>query len=302
MHSGYLNLLFAAIATMSVAFVSAVEAADCGMSKAFTHATKHHGKRTVYSDGDSLFFTAPMAVNTDGAPISYHPDDPGGSNGKAINTICNGANAIMPDGSKLNYSQCSALIDAYRKAKASGWDDPMRPRMDFFGVAAKGYTPCIIKDGPYAGYFVSTTSLSADDAKPLCSQERYLNSLEIPFAIYPNAKAFKSRGVGKKDIVVYYNPALDSIEYGIIGDRGPSWGLAEGSVAFAKALNQRTDNPKTRKDTYNFGVRKVHALVLPNASLEPPYTLENVRKRAREGFEAWGGRKRFDTCIQSFGS
>lgn len=297
---------FLTVVLMSVAAHGAtsqeVTHGSCQLTKGFDHPTKHSGTQPVFTDQASLFFTAPMAVNTDGAPTSYHPDDPYGSEGKAINTICNGANAILPDGTKLNYSRCRDLVAAYREAKAAGWENENRPRMQFYGVASNGHTPCTIKNGEYSGYFVSTTSLAADPGKSNCDQDRYLNSLDIPFAIYPNARAFKERGVGKKDVVVYFNPANGVVEFGIIGDRGPRWGMAEGSVAFARALNMRTDDPQSRKDTYRFGVAKVHALMLANASLEPPYTRENVRQRAQEAFDDWGGRARFDACVAEHGT
>lgn len=275
--------------------------AECGLEYAFTHATKREGDRRIYADTAGLFFTAAMAVNTDGAPISYHPDDPYGTEGKAINTICNGANARMPDGRKFNYGQCTELVAAFQSAKAAGWEAPGKPVMEFYGVAARGATPCLIQSGPYAGYFVSTTSLAADGTKGRCEQDRYLNSLEIPFSIYPRAKEFTDRGVGKGDVVVYFNPANDMIEYGVVGDRGPAWGLAEGSVAFAKTLRQLTEVPKSRRDTYRFAVKKIHALILPKETLSAPFTGENVRVRSKASFEEWGGLERFKDCVATIG-
>ena len=76
---------FLAVTGVAVVFLfwdALAYATGCALVKAFDHETKHHGTRAVYSDGASLFFTAPMAVNTDGAPISYHPDDPWGSTGR----------------------------------------------------------------------------------------------------------------------------------------------------------------------------------------------------------------------------
>ena len=297
------RLVFAGLtATVLAATPSIGATTECGLERAFAHATKHHGERNIYGDAGALFFTAPMAVNTDGAPTSYHPDDPWGSRDKAINTICNGANARLPDGRKLNYAQCRELVAAFREAKAAGWEAPGKPKMEFYGVAARGATPCLIQSGSYAGYFVSTTSLAADKTKGRCDQERYLNSLEIPFSIYPGARTFTNRGVGKGDVVVYYNPANDVIEYGIVGDRGPRWGLAEGSVAFAKSLRKLTDDPQNRRDTYRFGVEKVHALILPNETLLAPFTRDNVRTRAKARFEAWGGLDRFKKCVATIGA
>src|SRR5690606_30870851 len=113
-------------------------------------------------------------------------DDPWGSH-KAINTICNGANAVLPDGRKLDFTHCGELIAAFNEARQGNWNTAGAPTMEFYGVAAHGPVPCVIQSGPYAGYFVSTTSLEADKSKDVCDPERYLNALEIPFSIYPGA-------------------------------------------------------------------------------------------------------------------
>jgi hypothetical protein len=233
------RLVFAGLtATVLAATPSIGATTECGLERAFAHATKHHGERNIYGDAGALFFTAPMAVNTDGAPTSYHPDDPWGSRDKAINTICNGANARLPDGRKLNYAQCRELVAAFREAKAAGWEAPGKPKMEFYGVAARGATPCLIQSGSYAGYFVSSET----------------------------------------------------------------GGLAEGSVAFAKSLRKLTDDPQNRRDTYRFGVEKVHALILPNETLLAPFTRDNVRTRAKARFEAWGGLDRFKKCVATIGA
>lgn len=272
---------------------------QCGSTGSFAHATRHDGTRTVRTGTGFLFYAAPLAVNTDGAPTSYHPDDPGGSAGLAINTICNGANARMPNGQVIDYSRCPELIAAFRQAKAAGWTNPAKPRMDFYAVASRNGRPCVIPSGEYAGYFVSTTSQVADASKDSCDQERYLNSLTLPFAIYPGHSNFTNRGVGKKDIVVIHNPANGRVEYGIIGDRGPRWGLGEVSVHFARYLRNLPANPRTRRETYAYVVPRANVLILSAATIEPPYTLEKIRAEGSRAFEQWGGMQRFDACART---
>jgi len=278
---------------------------ECGMRFGFVHATKHNGDRIIYEGDDALFFTTPFAVNTDGAPTSYHPDDPWGNAGLAINTICNGANAYLPDGRRLDYSQCPELVDAFRLARDAGWHGNGIPRMEFYGVAtsdAEHSVPCLIPDGPYAGYFVSTTSQVADGSRGRCEQARYLNALELPFIIYPGSRAFTDRGFGKRDIAVLHNPETDVFEYAIVGDRGPSWGLGEGSVFLSKSLRGIAQNPTSRRDVYAFGVPKAHALVLTGHGIDPPYTLEKIRAEAAAALRDWGGIERFKTCVSEFGN
>lgn len=276
-------------------------AAECAIIGSFAHRTRSEGVRTVHGNSDNLFFTSSLAVNTDGAPNSYHPDDPGGSLGKAINTICNGANAYPRAGVKIDYSRCSDLIAAFRTARSNGFPTNTYPRMEFYAVATKTGRPCIVPSGPWEGYFVSTTSLLADAGKDVCDPARYLDSLSIPFTIYPNSANFTSRGVQKGTIVVTLNPANGQLEYAIVGDRGPRWGLAEGSVFLARMLARSERTPRTRRDTYSFAVPKVHTLMLPQARIAPPYTLEKIRAEGAAAFERWGGRARLDECVATLG-
>lgn len=266
----------------------------CGMTGHFDHATNHHGVRRVHTGEGALFYTAPLAVNTDGAPTSYHPDDPRGNGGLAINTICNGANAILPDGTKINYRNCDQLIEAYRRAKAAGWTDPASPRMDFYGIASRRYVPCLND----RGYFVSRTAQPADPSvRDECEQRRYLNALELPFSKYPSHVSFTGRGVGKRDVAVVHNPVTGRTEYSIMGDAGGKRSLGEVSVFAAKFLKDRSFDPRSRRETYRLAIAKAHVLILANEQVQPPYTLEKIRREGEAAFQRWGGQSRLLACM-----
>lgn len=288
-------------------------AADCGLQNTFSHTVKvgkdKFEQRPIFqgeSGSRAFFFTTNFAVNTDGAPNSYHPDDPGGNGGKAINTICNGVNVHKQDRTKLDYRNCSELITQYRLAKASGWAVSGVPRVDFYGIATSDGNrfgqPCIISEGPFAGYFVSQTALPADTSRPFCDQARYLNALDLPFTIVPRNSRFTAQGVGRGDAVVLFNPQTAVLEYAVVGDIGPSDGLGEASVFLANSLRKKQVLPRTRKETYNLAVTKVHALFLPDARISPPYTLSRIREEGANAFQAWGGRARLDACIAEHGN
>jgi hypothetical protein len=283
-----------------VAPTTAQPVANCGLVGKVTH-NSFDGPRQIHGGQNGLFFTSGLAVNTDGSSISYHPDDPSGTAGLAINTICNGANAILTNGTKLDYTRCKELKTAYNQAKASGWAKVGVPRMAFYAVATKHEKPCLVTDGPHKGYFVSTTSLLADASRDVCDPARYLDSLEIPFSIYPKNSALTRYGVGVGTVTISYNPVTKVIEYGLVGDRGPARGLAEGSVFLARTLAAKQTVPRTRQETYAFVVPNVHTLMLPSAKVKPPYTLDNIRSQAKAAFDAWGGRARFDTCVGTIG-
>jgi hypothetical protein len=240
-----------------------------------------------------LLFAAPLAINTDGAPNSYHPDDPWGRR-LALNNICNGSNAILSNGRKLDYRNCRQLIDAFEQSKRSNWRSP---RMQFYAVATQNNRPCVIQSGKYAGYFVSTTSLAADSRKPACDPDRWLNANTIPFAIYPGHRNFTSRGVGTGDIVIIRNPTNDRITYGIIGDRGPAWGLGEVSLAFASDLRGGAPLPTTRKATYAYGLRNAQVLILSTSNMRGPFTPERIKSEAANAFRSWGGVERLNRCF-----
>lgn len=275
--------------------------AQCGIAGKFMHPTRHEGNRTIHSDSSSLFFTSSMAVNTDGAVTSYHPDDPAGKDGLAINTICNGANVYLNPTAKLDYKKCAQLIAAFRVAKAGGFAPDKFPKVSFYAVATSAGRPCIVPSGEFKGYFVSTTSLLADPAKGVCDPGRYLDSLSIPFTIYPGSSAFTSRGVGKGTVVVSLNPENGVVEYAVVGDRGPAWGLAEGSVFLAKSLRRVDATPRTRKETYAFVVPKVHTLMLPGEKIAAPYTLEKIRTEGAAALKRWGGTERLKDCAAELG-
>jgi hypothetical protein len=265
----------------------------CNLPGSFAHATRSDGTRTVRTGQGALLFTAPLAVNTDGAPNSYHPDDPWGRR-LALNNICNGANAVLADGRKLDYRSCPKLIAAFEQSRRSGWQSP---KIQFYAVATEKGRPCTIRTGKYAGYFVSTTSLAADSRKPACDPGHWLDSNSVPFAIYPGHHNFTSRGVGTGDLVVIRNPANGRISYGIVGDRGPAWGLGEVSLAFASDLRGGAPLPTTRSGTYRYGLAKADVLILSSANLREPYAPGRIRAEADKAFRAWGGAERLQRCL-----
>lgn len=276
--------------------------AACGLDDRFTHTTRHDGDRPVLAGTDGVLFAADYAVNTDGAPTSYHPDDPWGSAGLAINTVCNGVSVTRADGTELDYSRCRDLVPAFVEARDGGWVADNGPRVDFYGAASMGdagearHIPCISDAAPFEGYLISTTSLAADPAKARCDQSRYLNSLEIPFIIYPGATDFISRGVGLRDLAYLFDPATGRETFAIVGDRGPRWGLGEGSVKVGKVMNGIDADPVSRRDTYRYASRGVVTLIFTPDTLEPPYTPERIAAAGEAALQRFGGRERVSAC------
>lgn len=266
----------------------------CGLTERFEHRS-FDGPVTVRAGDGALLFAAPMHVNTDGAPTSYHPDDPFGTEGLAINTICNGASAKLASGETLGPRECRRLVEAFRQARAANWQG--FPRMEFYAVATRGGRPCTTA----TGHFVSTTSLAADPSRGVCDPARYLDALTVPFVIYPGHRNFIDRGVGTGDLAVTLEPDSGRSEFAVVGDRGPARGLSEGSVFLARTLRGVTETPTTYRESVRLVVPKAWTLVFPDASLAPPVTTERIREAARAAFEAWGGQARLAACIAEGG-
>ncbi|GEM_PF-6470987 len=273
----------------------------CGMGQSLAHKTKHDGTRTVIYDGKgAIAFKANYAVNTDGAPNSYHPDDLYGGKGLAINTICNGANAYSAAGEKFGPAQCSQLVDTYKTAKAQNWTQEGGARMRFYGVATHDQAqavPCLNKTGKYAGFFVSTTSMVADSSFGTCEQERYLDSLETNFIIRPGGKKFRNIGMGLKDLAVVIDPKTGKSVFAVVGDTGPSFGLGEGSVALLQRLGSRTDVPQTRRETYGYGIKNAVTVILPDATFSGKVTQAAIDKAGAMALSSFGGMERVLGCV-----
>lgn len=275
----------------------------CQLDNSLRHKTRRDGTRKVIYDGQgAIAYLSNYAVNTDGAPNSYHPDDLSGKKGLAINTICNGANATDGNGIRYNYKQCGPLIDTFRAAQAEGWTKPDGARMDFYGVATSDdavAVPCIGQTGKYAGYLVSTTSLLADRRKGRCEQSRYLDALKTNFIIRPGSN-FNSIGMELGDLAVVLNTKTGETQYAVVGDTGPSTGLGEGSVGLLQRLGNRTDVPTTRRETYGYGLKNVVTVILPGAKISGVVDQKAVDSAGEAAFSAFGGTQRLKACAKIF--
>jgi hypothetical protein len=214
-----------------------------------------------------------VAVDADGSPRSYHPDDPHGTG------TC--ARAVAPDGTD-RYSGICALEDfasahllifqgSHKLGKGefeSPWKaiwplirDKKLPPFDmkrYVTTAPDGYYffywkerslsvffkrqiipqssdgfPCL-RD---SGYFVAATTLKQDsDTLPNgCAPSRYINAEQIPFFVLPDDAFGKARA---GDIVIgrLARAPSDRVVYGVVGDTGPVAQFGEGSIAFNRAL------------------------------------------------------------------
>ena len=156
-----------------------------------------------------LFSSTHMAIDADGAPNAYHPEDIG------LDFI---ANAGYPD--------------------TSWWDavlvqDPMNPNQAY-----------IQPDGEFAGYFVSKTSLQ-DPSKPEADPARYVDARNIPYLVFPGS-FYQQSGTGLLgDLGYAFNLSTGEASPFVVADIGPSRArLGEVSIALAERLGGDNVNPR----------------------------------------------------------
>lgn len=245
--------------------------ADCKVSEGFTFASKK-GVVTVSTvridavAGLILRYKATSEINTDGSPISYNLD---GTHAGALNTMCNGTNAILAD--KTVYSgvvtnadkatasykkldaagrkafgkqKCVTLLRYFADARQHGFDPAYFPRMDFYAVARDpAGKPCLLPEG----FLVSQTSALADPSiADNCNPAKWLDPLTISAVVMPRNSLF----------VAYPGYAIDAGNLvlartsgafvpAVVGDEGPRDGLGEITPELGWRLNGVTPDPST---------------------------------------------------------
>lgn len=253
------------------------------------------------TDKKIIVFKTKIQVNTDGTPISYHPYDLHGET-KAINTIGN-AIAVRKKGSSKNlcldkntYKEAVNVFAAYRDSNfetiPEGYEITWKNVLAAERVGGID-KPCILKTGPYAGYFGSLTSLrnGLTTNKGACDCNDQVNPLEVPGLVLAGGNnTVREFGARVGDLVIAYNPANDSLVYAIVNDQGPAHNLGEGSVLLNMALLGLTEFPKNRKDTYKLVPKnEITIAIIPqstNYERVRPYTAANVRKRVVDWLES----------------
>lgn len=250
-----------------------------------------------------IMFKTKLQVNTDGTPVSYHPDDLRGQE-KAINTIGN-AVAVYKNGHSKNLfldkTTFSEALEVFKRFKESDYE-----------IIPEGYTlrwknvlipkningiekPCILQNGVYKGYYASATSLKQGlKDKGECDCENQVNPLEIPSLVLVggNDNVMKKYGAGLGDLLIAFNPTNNKLVYAIINDSGPKTNLGEGSVLLNMMLMGKTEFPKTISDTYKLATsNNIIIAVIPNSkhfNPQQPFTAENIKVRILEWFKKVG--------------
>ncbi|HSW05076.1 DUF3616 domain-containing protein [Aquabacterium sp.] len=248
-------------------------------------------------------FKAPLAVNTDGAPTSYHPEDYKGER-LAMNHLDNGIVIKASSGASMTTAQRIEVFDRWRASP--GWKVPDGYRITWQNViAAKDGKPCIFKQDN-AGYFGSLTSQQnglSGDAAGECMVKNQIDQRFIPsLALRGATNPMKAWGASVGDLVLAINPATGASVAAVIGDSGDGKRIGEGSVALNMALLTGSRMPSTYQEALSLdtGTREMIVAVLPASKLFErvrPYARTNIAQRV----QAWAKAQGYGS-LQDFGA
>lgn len=244
-----------------------------------------------------ILFQTNLRVNTDGSPLSYHPQDPRGKD-KALNNICNAITVKRGTSDKnLCFTSFGEAIGVFEKFRDSNYQTvPQGFRITWENVLSTVQengknVPCVFKTGDQKGYFGSLTALKNDltGDKGECEVNNQVNPMTVPALVLVGGQnVVKNFGARVGDLLVAFNPKTQLISSAIIGDTGPRDNLGEGSVFLNMKLLGATTAPTNKAETFKLSIQNTQVLIaiIPASRLfqvagNKPYTAENIDSRVK---------------------
>ena len=205
----------------------------------------------------TFFYEAGMAIDADGAPQAYHPEDKGldslSNAGQSGNWFGIVTDSGEPDGNPI----------------IQGSDDPA------------------------PSFYVSPTSLQYDTQRPT-SPLRYVDSTKIPYIALPPEVMTEDRGrLGAElgDFAVVIDIQSGQLAEAIFADVGPRGKIGEASIALADALGVPSS---PRQGFVDQGIIYV---VFPGSGNSQPRDIDEITVEADSLFESFGGMDQIDACF-----
>jgi hypothetical protein len=254
------------------------------------------------SDRKIILFQTNLRVNTDGSPLSYHPQDPRGRT-MALNNICNGI-SVKRVGSNKNlcktaFAEAIKVFEKFRDANFQTVPNGFRINWKNVIPAIRENgkdVPCVFKSGEFAGYFGSLTALKNGliTDKGECEINDQVNPLAVPALVLASGEnPMKAFGARLGDLLIAYNPRTQLFTSAVIGDLGPDDNLGEGSVSLNMKLLGTTTPPTNKEETFRLSIEntKVLIAIIPGSRLfnvAKPYSADNIEQRLNDWRNAAG--------------
>ena len=211
--------------------------------------------------GSSAYFyvTERMAIDADGAPNAYHPNDTG------IDAL---KNAGYPNG-------------GWKSILATDPTDSSRPYKQ--------------TEGAFAGYFVSMTTLK-DKTRATTDPARYVNATSVPYLVFPST-FWKLKGTGDfGDLLIAKSIDNNTTSSAIVADAAGDKPLGEVSIKLAENLSGRAVNPRNGAGAPR---GRFIYVIFPGSKSQPawPATVTDIDTRANDLLNAEGGWQAVLACI-----
>lgn len=207
--------------------------------------------RKFSGSGAYFYVTERIAIDADGAPNAYHPNDTG------IDAL---RNAGYPNGS-------------WKSILAT---DPTNTSLPFTQA-----------EGEFAGYFVSMTTLK-DKTRAATDPARYVDATNVPYMVFPST-FWKLKGTGDfGDLAVARSIDNNMTSSAIVADAAGDKPLGEVSVKLAENLGGKAVNPRTGAGAPR---GRFIYVVFPGSKSQPawPVTVADIDTRANDLLNAVGG-------------
>lgn len=224
---------------------------------------EYKGTKLWKLPGSAAYFyvTKRMAIDADGAPNAYHPEDKG--------------------------------IDALKNAgyPGPGWKGVLVPD------PADPLRPFVQAEGEYAGYFLAMTTLE-DLALPVTDPRRYVDARTVPYMVFPG-DFYRIKGTGRLgDLAAARNLSNGKTSPVVVAEKGPDDAkLGEVSIRLAENLGGSHVNPRTGTGAPSGEFLYV---VFPKSRSDPPWPVsaERMEERTKELLADIGGWERVIACMR----
>ena len=157
----------------------------------------------------------------------------------------------------------------------------------------------IQKNGKFAGYFVSKTTLEASSNVNETDPAKYVDATTVPYLVFPG-NFYRLEGSGEMgDYGLAINLKTGKSSPFIVADVGPSKAaLGEVSIALAASLGGINPNPRSGKGKPEGAVAYI---VFPHSRIKPfwPLSSETIDSRVKSLLESVGGYEKMLKCATS---